>query len=131
MVIPTNLISIVLIPLLSLSGLLAGMVLSFIAQEEVAAGKKYFIMMYRIIFVLLSGIIAYFLYVVSFNALVIFSFFAIVLLVLDLKKPSSYALYAHYLFFLVGYFLSSKPLIVAAILFLYGLPVGTLLRVKE
>src|SRR3989338_7359513 len=119
-----------IIPLISLGGIVAGLLLSYIAKEEIAAGKKYFILLYRVIFVLLSGIVAYFLYPPSFNLLILFIFFAIVLLALDLKKSSSYAFYAHYLLFLIGYFLSGKPVIVAAILFLYGLPVGTLIRIK-
>ena len=126
----SNIFPSVIIPLVSLGGVLAGMLLSHIAQEELAAGKKYFIIIYRIIFVLLSGIIAYFLSILSFKVLIIFVFSAIVLLTIDLKRPSPYAFYAHYFFFLIGYFLSGKPLIVAAIIFLYGLPVGTLVRMK-
>lgn len=130
MPLPVNLFSNVIIPLISLGGVTAGLLLSRIAQEELAAGKKYFIIMYRIIFIFLSSIIAYFLYSLSFIALIIFLFFAIVLLAIDLKRPSPYTFYAHYFFFLAGYFISGKPLIIAAAIFLYGLPVGTLLQMK-
>lgn len=130
MPLPANIFSSTIIPLISLGGVLVGMLLSHIAKEELAVGKKYFIILYRIIFVLLSIIVAYFLYSLSSKGSIIFSFFAIVLLAMDLKKTFSYAFYAHYLFFLAGYFLSGKPLIVAVALFLYGLPVGTLLRMK-
>ena len=130
----SSLFSIVIIPLISLSGVAAGVLLSYLAQEELAAGKKYFIMMYKVIFILLSSVITYFLYFLSFRLLALFLFFAITLFLLDLKKPSYTFLYAysvHYFLFLISYFLSSKQLIIAAILFLYGLPVGTLLRVRE
>ncbi|MEK6809266.1 MAG: hypothetical protein AABY40_01200 [Nanoarchaeota archaeon] len=131
MPLPIDFFSSFVVPLISLSGITAGFLLFYLAKEEMAAGKKYFILLYRLIFVLLSGIITYILYPLSYDRLILFVFFAIVLLALDLKKHSSYAFYAHYLLFLVGYFLSGKPVIVAAVLFLYGLPVGTLIRIKE
>lgn len=131
MAIPTNLISTVLIPLFSLSGILAGLALSYLAQEEIAAGKKYFIMMYRMIFILLLLSITYFL---SFRMILIFVACGIVLSALDFigfKKYFKSMFIIHYLFFLSGYFISGQQLIIAAILFLYGLPIGTLLRLKR
>ncbi|MDO8511302.1 MAG: hypothetical protein Q7S55_03990 [Nanoarchaeota archaeon] len=130
MAIPTDLISIVLIPLFSLSGLLAGIVLSHLAREESTVGKKYFILMYRIIFVSLSLSITYFL---SFHISVslVFLAFGLILLAIDFKKYFRSMFIIHYLFFLAGYFISGQQLIIAAILFLYGLPVGTLLRLKQ
>src|SRR3989344_3964963 len=105
MTIPTDSISMVLIPLFSLSGLLAGIVLSHVAQEELAAGKRYFILMYRIIFVLLSLSITYFL---SFRMILIFVAGGIVLLAIDLKKYFKFMFIIHYLFFLYGYFISGQ-----------------------
>ena len=125
--IPADLVTSLVIPLLSLTGLLAGVILSYIAQEELSLGKKYFVISYRIIFVLLSIIIIYFL---SLYMLLVFLFFALLLLILDLKKHYPSLFYLHYLFFLTGYFFSGQQLIVAAMVFLYGLPVGTLLRMN-
>ena len=48
--------------LISLSGLLAGVFLSHLAPEELAAGKKYFILLYRALFMVLSFLISYLLY---------------------------------------------------------------------
>ena len=127
MAIQINLLTSFIIPILSLGGVLAGMLLSYIASEELSAGKKYFVISYRIIFVLLSVIIVYFL---SFYMLMIFLFFAILLLILDLKKHRTFLFYVHYLFFLAGYFLSGQQTIIAAMIFWYGLPVGTLLWMK-
>lgn len=112
---------------ISLSGVLAGIGLSYLAQEELAAGKKYFVMMYRAIFIMLSFITAYFLSG-SLVMMMLFLFSAIFFLALDFRKHHQLMFFIHYLFFLVGYFLSGKELIIAAMLFLYGLPVGTLLR---
>lgn len=125
---PSDLIAIIVIPFLSLAGLLAGIILSYVAKEELSAGRKYFIIMYRIIFILLVAAITYFLY---FPIIIIFLFIAIALLALDTKKRYRSMFLLHYLFFLAGYFFSGKQVIIAAILFLYGLPVGTLLRIKE
>ena len=127
-----NLITSVVIPILSLSGLLAGVLLSYIAREELSAGKKYFIISYRAIFVLLSAFISIFItYLLPLYALLVFLLFAILLIVLDLKKHYASLFYIHYPFFLAGYFASGQQLIIAAILFLYGLPVGTLLLMKR
>jgi hypothetical protein len=114
-----------LIPLFSLTGLAVGIGLSYLAREELAAGKKYFIFLYRAIFVILSLIITYYIW--------FFIFAAILLCVLDFIKPNlrKYLFVLHYLFFLIGYFLAGKTLLVAAILFLYGLPLGTLLWMEK
>lgn len=123
-----DVIKTVLIPFLSLTGLLAGVILSHIAQEELLAGRKYFVFIYRIIFIVLSLVITYFL---SFSLIIAFLLCAIILQVLDFKMSSKYLFLIYYLFFFLGYFISGAHIIIAAILFLYGLPVGTLLRMKN
>lgn len=117
---PLDFIETVLIPLFSLSGIAVGVGLSYLAQEELAVGKKYFTFLTIAIFVILSFVIAYYSW--------IFIFLAILLRVLDFIKPNKYMFLLHYLFFLAGYFFSGKQPLIAVILFLYGLPVGTLLR---
>ncbi|MDP3698510.1 MAG: hypothetical protein Q8R47_02900 [Nanoarchaeota archaeon] len=131
MKIPAELISNLLIPFFSLSGLLAGVFLSSLAQEELPAGKKYFILFYRFLFIFLSMLVSYFAYSRFPILTAAYLLFSVILITADLRKPSSYLFYAHYLFFLIGYFLSGKQLLVATLLFLYGLPIGTLLRMKE
>ena len=130
MAIPTDLISMVLIPLFSLSGLLAGLILSRVAREELASGKKYFILMYRMIFFLLLLSITYFLSS-RISVSLVFVAFGVMLLALDFRRYLRSMFIIHYLFFLAGYFISVQQLIIAAILFLYGLPIGTLLRLKQ
>ena len=128
MILSDALTSDLIIPLLSISGLLMGVILSRLAREELSAGKKYFVLLYRIFFLLLSLIITYFL---SFPIILFFFFFALVLLLLDLKKSYRSQFYLHYLLFIVGYFLSGKQIIVAVFIFLYSLPVGTILGMKK
>ena len=139
----TTLATNVIIPLLSLSGLLGGLLLSYLAREELAAGKRYFVWSYRILFILLSLVVAYFISFpsfsdsssssssLSFSIATIFLFLATFLLIFDLKKSYLVLFLFQYLFFLTGYFVAGKQIIIAVILFLYGLPVGTLLRMKN
>ncbi len=127
-----TLITSMILPLLSLFGLLGGLLLTYLAPEELTAGRRYFVLLYRIIFILLSFIITYFL---SFPLLLLFLFLAIILLALDIKtlyiqKHHQSLFLIHYLFFLAGYFIAGKQTIIMVILFLYGLPVGTLLRMN-
>lgn len=123
-----DLITILLIPLISIAGLVAGMILSYVAKEELSAGRRYFVLIYRIIFVILSLVM---MYLLSFPLSIVFLLFAIILLIADLKMNHTSWFIVHYLFFLSGYFVAGTPLIIAAIIFLYGLPVGTLLRMKH
>ena len=129
----TTLATNVIIPLLSLSGLLGGLLLSYLAREELAVGKRYFVISYRILFILLSLVVAYFITSSSLSIYIamLFLFLAIILLILDFKKSYRLQFLVQYLFFLTGYFVAGKQIIIAVILFLYGLPVGTLLRMKN
>lgn len=120
----------VILPLVSLGGLLGGIFLHHIAPEEVSAGKKHLILLYRSIFVLLSGLILYFLYSTSLLLTAIYLIFSVVLLTIDIKMHRAWFFAVHYLFFLAGYFFSSQQLVIAVMIFLYGLPAGTLLRLK-
>ena len=129
----TTLATNVIIPLLSLSGLLGGLLLSYLAREELAVGKRYFVISYRILFILLSLVVAYFITSSSLSIYItmLFLFLATFLLILDFKKSYLVLFLFQYLFFLTGYFIAGKQIIIAVILFLYGLPVGTLLRMKN
>ena len=126
-----SLLTKIIIAALSSAGLLSGVALSYIASEELAAGQKYFIYLRSVLFILLSLAILYSLYS-SFLFLVplFFVLFAI-LFVVDLKIESAMAYLFHYLAFLTAYFLIQDGILIAALLFLYGFPAGTLLRIKH
>ncbi len=96
-----SLLTKIIIAALSSAGLLSGVALSYIAPEELAAGRKYFIYLLSILFVV------------------------------DLKIESTLAYLFHYLAFLTAYFLIQDGILIAALLFLYGFPAGTLLRMKH
>ncbi|GEM_PF-1692757 len=119
-----------IIPLLSLAGLVVGIILSRLAQEELQAGKKYFTLLYRLIFVILSTLLAYYLSLTSVLVAVLAILLFLLLLITDYLQPRPWLFLVQYIFFIVGYFLSGKKLLIAAILFLYGLPIGTLLGEK-
>lgn len=124
-----------LLPLFSLTGLLVGIALSFIAPEELTSGKKYFILLKQSLFVIISGIIIFsFLQSRQFYLPLLFTLSAAALFFFDLKlKKKKYRRYysLHYFLFLLPYFLNhnlSFRLILVSLIFLYGFPLGTLLR---
>lgn len=107
-------------------GYVLGVGLGYIAPEELKPGKKYFIWLERILFVLTFLPIIYF-FRESFLVLLP----AILLLIL-LFIPFKYRAYAAFGVFLIWFFLiRSDSLVVmleASAIFLYGLPAGTLLK---
>lgn len=119
--------------LLSLSGIAFGIALSYIAQEEISSGMKYFHFFRRCCFVLIFTVIAiYFFQDKYFLALILISVLFIGLFIIDLKIKHKLVLLAPYLLS-SAYFLHSSTsfhLFLASLIFLYGLPVGTLMRVK-
>ncbi|MEK6969152.1 MAG: hypothetical protein AABW48_01865 [Nanoarchaeota archaeon] len=124
-----------LLPLVSLTGLLFGIILSFIAPEELTSGKKYFMLFKQSLFVIISGIIIFsFLQSRQFYLVLLFALSAAALFFLDLKlKKKKYRRYyvLHYFLFLLPYFLNhnvSFRLILISLIFLYGFPLGTLLK---
>lgn len=117
---------------ISLSGLLAGIALSRIAPEEFHQGKKYFVLFQQILFAAISLAIFFWLYqnsrffLIPAAAVILTALFFVDL---KIKKNISYLL--HYIFFLMAYFMLPDATLVAALLFLYGFPVGTLLIKHE
>ncbi|MBR9683265.1 hypothetical protein GOV03_01875 [Candidatus Woesearchaeota archaeon] len=121
--------------LFSLGGFLVGLLLSFIAPEELKPGKKYFILIKRILFVMLFFTINLFLYQANqYFYLIPFTILALVLFVIELKNSSWHWEGLNYLIFIVPYFLNTDStfrLVLPSLLFLYGLPAGTLFRIKR
>ncbi len=108
-------------------GLFFGVILAFSAKEELKPGKKYFVLMQKII--LLIILIAL---LKMFNVNVYMKLFAYAVLILlmeiNIKKEIIY--------FLLGFvfFFSSKNtntfLLVASLIFLYGFPIGSVFASK-
>jgi len=117
---------------LSFCGILAGIGLSYLASEELQEGKKYFLLFSQLLFIALSIVISFFLLRTAPPYLLfIFLFLAILFFIINLKIDRRFLIIFPYLLFLTAYFLSGKELLVAALLFVYGLPIGTLLRMKN
>ena len=126
--------------LISLLGILFGYLLAKIAPEELKDGRKYFLLMKKILFVALFLIINYyFLINKSYSYLVTFTILCIILFLIDLKLnlklklklKSQYMEIANYIVFIIPYFLIPQinfQLLIASLMFIYGFPIGTLLK---
>jgi len=118
--------------LIGYSGILFGIILSYIAPEELSSGKRYFMLLRMILYLLFNLIVIYFSW--SMNDL----FGILILLILIIgsifvyKFPQkSYSWWGLYVVFTLCYFLipvSNFQTLATVLTFLYGLPLGTLLR---
>ncbi len=125
-------LSLLLPLLLSFTGPLFGLALALIASEELKAGRPYLSWLKRIIFVIIIAVIAVQLaFPPQWLGMILFLSAGLVFFALELKKTSQNSLFRegfHYLLFVLAYFLISEKLLAASLIFLYGLPLGTLLR---
>jgi len=129
-----NLLNYSLTALISYLGLFAGFILAIIAKEELKAGKKYFILSQKIILLL---IFIFLLVFIDLNYIIILLILAFILISLWKtysekefnELPYIYAILA------IIFYISSKTLnlfiIESSLIFLYGLPIGTLLTKKD
>tara|TARA_Y100000310_G_C20152215_1_gene565301 strand:- start:23 stop:382 length:360 start_codon:yes stop_codon:yes gene_type:complete len=108
----------------ALTGIVFGIILANIAPEEILPGEKYFLWLKRIIFIGLLITMIYY----SFNELLFLMIPLLMILVfaLNLKFENDYFELGYYSLFIVFYLLTT-PVILAILIFLYGLPTGTLL----
>lgn len=118
---------------ISLTGILCGIALSYISPEELVPGKKYFLLVKRIIHLMFILLIGYLAYSEKNYWLLIPLILALSLLIMQFKleKINYYSESANYLIFISPYFFISQnnfQLLLAVLIFLYGLPTGTLLR---
>ena len=124
-----NLLNYSLAALISYLGLSAGFLLAVIAKEELKAGKKYFIIAKKIILLLIFAsmvVLAQLNYIIISAILIVIT----VYLINHSKKEHIKTNYAYILFSAI-LFMSSARLelftITSSLIFLYGLPAGTLL----
>ncbi len=115
---------------LSLAGILCGVALSYIAPEELAVGKKYFTWLKRVLWVILLGITGYS-FISNYTLLIIGAVLFMGLLILDFITENKYFYVLNYILLIATYFLlPSNQLLFASVMFLYGFPSGTLLRME-
>lgn len=123
-----SLIKMVLEQIVSLSGILSGFVLFYLSKEEINAGTKYLLFGKRSIFFLTFGVLIYFLFnQLLFLILVVVA--GITLFLLELKLNRWWLDLLILFFFLCSSFLIITPgqqLLLSSLVFLFGLPVGTM-----
>lgn len=129
-----SLFSELMILAVSLTGIFFGMTLSYISPEEMVPGKKYFLLLKRVI----AGLIFILAVYVSFFEknyfllipAVLILFLSILAYKIKKLKSGIYEL-ASYLLFTGIYLLSLETnfkLLTAVLIFIYGLPLGSLIR---
>jgi hypothetical protein len=117
-------INYILVLLVSFLGLFVGNILGLFAKEELKPGKKWFELLEKIIFILI-------LIVFTFYFVNVDKYFLVFILILTvyfrISKVSNSFVYL--MLALMFYFTSNSNvfLIIASLIFLYGLPIGSLM----
>ncbi len=127
-----NLLNYSLTAVIAYMGLFIGFILAIIAKEELKAGKKYFILLQKIILLLIFVFLLVFIELSYIPILLILAF--ILISILRSKKEFNELPYI-YIILAIIFYLSSKQLnlfiIESSLIFLYGLPIGTLITKKS
>ena len=127
-----NLLNFSLTTIILYVSLFIGFLLAIIAKEEMKQGKKYFIMLQKVILILLFSFLL--IYLRLSNILTVIVLIAVLIPLLKSEKNINVSPYI-YLIFGVILHLSSKILnlfiIESSLIFLYGLPAGSLLTGKN
>jgi len=112
----------------SFLGLILGIILAYIAKEELRPGKKYFILLQKIILTLIPSFFLFYLLKENISLLIISLLMFSILINSYSKKIKTHYIYP--ILALIFYF-SSKNIdlfkIQAFLIFLYGFPTGSLL----
>ena len=124
--------------LFSLTGLVVGFIVSMFALEELEKGMKYFFFLKWVLLSLIFLTINYFfLDIGNYLLNCIFSIVFVVIFIVEMKNRSLAAELAYYVVFIAANFIlilmSILPeylLVLNVLVFLYGVPVGTLLHMK-
>jgi len=116
--------------LLAYAGIIFGLFLSIISPEELKPGRKYFVAFKNFLFAsYLIATIVLFAMQNDYAYVILFGFFTIPFLYLKTKVRSNYKEIGMYALFSVPlFFVMNYQLILLTIIFLYGLPTGTLIR---
>jgi len=116
-----------LISVISFSGLLVGMILAFTAKEELEPGKKYFMLLQKIILLLIFVFLLNFFNVNLYLRIISYILF-IFLMAFNIKSQLIYPVLG------VVFFLSSKDINLfitnSILIFFYGFPTGSLFAKK-
>ena len=117
--------------LISLGGIICGYLLTYIAPEEIDAGQRYFLFLKRSLWVILA-LTSLFFFIKAQNILwgILFFLALGILFTITLFWKHVVIEIVNYITFLSIILLSQKEaqLLLASVVFLYGLPAGTLLK---
>ena len=117
-----------LYPIAAFMGVGVGIALSYIAPEELVAGRAYIESARKALFFFLLVSVAYGLKTKTWF-FVIFSVLGLFLLVVNIRWPRLWMEMVNYLLILFfSILITEQRLLGASLLFLYGFPAGTLLR---
>ena len=108
--------------LVSLLGILVGFALRQIAPEELDDSKKYIEIFQLVMFVVIMGVVSYFLFVAGLYIYLIFVVTAVVFYYLKKKRRLFEVLI--YGIIILSYFLINQDTLMASLIFLYGFPLG-------
>ena len=112
--------------ILSLLGIPLGLLIASITKEELAAGKKYFKPIKEFLFLIIIAVAMIFLFENKLNFLIIL--ILSIVIYLTTKNKNRYLAFIPYFLFTLVYYLISDPnqrVVIASIVFIYGLLVGT------
>lgn len=127
-----NLLNYSLATIIAYLGLFIGFLLAIIAKEEIKPGKKYFIFLQKIILLLIFISLLIF---IDLNYLLVLLISAFIVIYLSKTKKEFNKLPYIYILLSIIFYLSSKKLnlfiIESSLIFLYGLPTGSLLTKKS
>jgi len=118
---------------IGLSGILFGLILTYIAPEELQAGKKYFLFLRGIFYVLFAIITGYFIWPVMTLLGILVQLILLSGLVLRWKTSALKYEPLIYVTFIACFWLVGIEIyypIAATLIFLYGLTIGTLIKTK-
>ena len=117
-------------------GLIIGIILAYIAPEELKDGKKYFIFLQNFLLLLILFFLLYlYKFNLALNILISLALFFLLYFYLNNKKHQKIK-YIDYAFLGIIFYLSAKNtslfLVQSALIFIYGFPAGSLLlKIKK
>jgi hypothetical protein len=117
---------------IGLGGILGGLLLSFIAPEELNKGKKYFFILKRALFIAIMVLNSYFIFLKDeMITLVVVMIIGVMLLIFDFViSKRIYQILNYVYLFVIPILINTNinPYLIYSLIFIYGLPTGTLLR---
>lgn len=115
--------------LFSFSGIIFGYILGMMAVEELHDGKRYFLHSKKILFITILIISTfYFFQQNNYYGLTLFLLVGIVLFIIQLKRKDLWLEILPFILFGTVYFFIEVKLLMAILIFLYGFPIGLLIK---